>query len=264
MTARERQDKPEGDAKRTVLAIYCRRPQAGRVKTRLARTIGDAAARGFYAGCLESLRHDLRILGRIFDIAVCPSDRHDAEWAARAFPEHDLVVPQIFGDLGRRLEHTDLTLRCHGYERVVLVGSDAPTLPLGYLSDIDEQFARSDVVLGPCADGGVYAIGLRVTLLPARDIPWGTEAVFTRLKGRFEEKGVRVATLPTWYDVDRADDLVRAHADLLHSPLRHRRDLGALVEGILSDDREAEGAGRGVRIVIEPGDPPARGGEEDR
>jgi hypothetical protein len=260
MTKTEKKGK---DGKRTVLAVYCRRPEPGRVKTRLARTIGDESARGFYAGCLKSLRHDLHILGRAFDIAVCPSDRSDAEWAAGFFPAHDLVVPQIFGDLGRRLEHTDLTLRCHGYDRVVLVGSDAPTLPLGYLSDIDEQFKRADVVLGPCADGGVYAIGLRVSLLAVQDIPWGTEAVFTRLKGRFEERGTRVGTLPTWYDVDRVDDLVRAHGDLLHSPLRHRRDLGALIEGILSDGAEDDAGGASLPYTDDPSGLMHRDGGEE-
>lgn len=227
---------------RTVLAVYCRRPEAERVKTRLAKTIGPQAARRFYAGCLESLRRDLNFLRKSFDIAICPSDERDTGWAAHFFPVHDHVVPQIYGDLGMRLEHTDLMLRSQGYEKVILIGSDAPSLPLGYIEDVKELLSRADIALGPCVDGGVYALGTRVTLSRVRDIPWGTDAVFTRLQDKFRREGLAVRTSTTWYDVDRAEDLVRVYGDLRRSSLNHRQSLGSMIEEILdpyfSDENE--------------------------
>ena len=220
--------------KRAALAVYCRRPETKPVKTRLARDIGSKAARLFYSACLESLRHDLRILRRSFDIAICPSDEKDADWARNYFPMHDHVVPQIYGDLGLRIEHTDLMLRCQGYERVILVGSDAPSLPIEYLEDADKSLSRVDVILGPCSDGGVYAIGSRISLLPMRDIRWGTGAVYSGLMKKFRHEQIRVGTPSPWYDVDRVEDLARALEDLMRSPLKHRRVLGDLIEEILS------------------------------
>jgi glycosyltransferase A (GT-A) superfamily protein (DUF2064 family) len=248
---------------RTILAVYCRRPDTKNVKTRLARGIGDRFARRFYAGCLESLRQDIHILRRSFDIVICPSDESDAGWAERFFPQHDRIVPQIFGGLGLRLEHTDLTLRCLGYERIILIGSDAPSLPLSYLDDIDHRLNRDEVALGPCADGGVYAIGSRITLLPMRDIPWGTEAVFIRLKERFEAKGARVGTMSTWYDVDRADDLEQVRDDLSRSPLPHRRDLGALIDGILTEGTIGEQGQIGQTFIEIETNPMIRNGGEE-
>ena len=226
-------DRVEKDDK-TALAIYCRRPKTKRVKTRLARSIGAQEARIFYAGCLDSLRQDLRILGRRFDIAICPSDEKDEDWARGFFPDQDLVIPQIYGGLGLRIEHTDLVLRCLGYDKVIIVGSDAPSLPIGYLENVDDFLSRADVVLGPCMDGGVYAIGSRITLLPLKDIPWGTKAVFTRLKEKFQREGIEVGTPSTWYDVDRVEDLGRARNDLSRSSLEHRQALGHLIDEILS------------------------------
>ncbi len=225
---------------RTALAVYCRRPETKRVKTRLARTIGPDAARRFYAGCLTSLRRDLNILGKRLDIVICPSDEKDAGWAARFFPSHKHIVPQIYGDLGMRIEHTDLMLRCQGYARIILVGSDAPSLPLGYIEDVDNFLVRADVALGPCADGGVYALGSCVPLMPLDSIPWGTEAVFARLQEKFQREGFKVRTSTTWYDVDRAEDLVRVYGDLRRSSLEHRRSLGNMIEGILDPDSSDE------------------------
>ncbi len=219
---------------RTVLAIYCRHPGTKRVKTRLARGIGSTGARLFYSGCLESLRHDLSILSRRFDIAICPSDAKDADWAKSYFLEHDHILPQIYGNLGLRMEHTDLKLRCQGYEKVILLGSDAPSLPIRYIEDVDDFLSRVDVVFGPCSDGGVYAIGSRIALLPMRDIPWGTEAVFSGLLEKYKHEGIDVETPSSWYDVDRVEDLAMAREDLIRSSHKHRNVLGGLIGEILS------------------------------
>jgi glycosyltransferase A (GT-A) superfamily protein (DUF2064 family) len=223
-----------GGEKRPVLAVYFRHPDARRVKTRLAVGVGDRAARRFYGGCLKSLRHDLQILGRRFDIAICPAREADEDWEIEFFPEHDHVVPQAFGSLGTRIEHTDLVLRDRGYERVVIIGSDAPSLPIEYVEAADPCLAHADVALGPCRDGGVYAIGSRVPLPALKAIPWGTEQVFGRLRDRLEGEGFVVAELPVWYDVDRVEDLVRVHGDLLQSFAPYRQDLAELIAEILS------------------------------
>jgi len=233
-------EKRTEETRRTVLAIYCRRPETKRVKTRLAKSIGANAARIFYARCLDSLRYDLKILRRNFDIAICPSDEKDEEWARDFFPDHDRIVPQIYGSLGLRIEHSDLVLRCQGYEKIIIAGSDAPSLPIGYLDDVDDYLSRADIVLGPCLDGGVYAIGSRITLLPLHDIPWGTKAVYTRLKDKFQREGIRVGTPSIWYDVDRVKDLGRVREDLARSSLGHRKALGSLVDEILSFESSAD------------------------
>jgi glycosyltransferase A (GT-A) superfamily protein (DUF2064 family) len=227
-------DNGDKEKKRTVLAIYCRHPETKRVKTRLARGIGSTEARLFYSGCLESLRHDLSILQRRFDIAICPSDAKDTDWARSYFLEHDHVIPQIYGNLGLRIEHTDLTLRCQGYEKVILIGSDAPSLPIRFVEDVDNYLSRVDVVLGPCSDGGIYAIGSGITLLPMRDIPWGTEAVFSGLLEKYKHEGINVGTTSSWYDVDRMEDLAIALEDLMRSSQKHRNVLGELIGEILS------------------------------
>jgi len=84
-----------------------------------------------------------------------------------------------------------------------------------------------DVVLGPAEDGGYYLIGMRV---PHRalfeNLPWSTAAVLGRTLERAQRLGLRVACLPTWFDVDTGADLERLRAELDASPAgppRHTR-----------------------------------------
>jgi rSAM/selenodomain-associated transferase 1 len=227
-------DKVDEKEKRSALAVYCKCPETQRVKTRLARSIGTVAARRFYEGCLESLRDDLDELSSSFDTSICPSDPGDADWAGDYFTRHDLVIPQIKGNLGERMMQTNVTLRDYGYERVVFIGSDAPSLPVAYIEDVNKKLSVEEVVLGPCTDGGVYAIGSRVPLPPMSDIPWGTEAVFSSLMEKFRDSGTKVGTTYEWYDVDRVTDLVRAGEDLVLLPMEQKKALGNMIREILS------------------------------
>jgi hypothetical protein len=76
-----------------------------------------------------------------------------------------------------------------------------------------------DVVLGPTEDGGYYLIGMRVPA-PAlfESMPWSTPAVLGRTLERAQRLGLRVACLPTWFDVDTGADLERLRVELEAAP----------------------------------------------
>jgi glycosyltransferase A (GT-A) superfamily protein (DUF2064 family) len=110
--------------------------------------------------------------------------------------------------------------------------SDSPTLPAAYLSAAFTHLREgADVVLGPCDDGGYYLIGLRQPqsrLL--REVPMSTPTVLRDTLAIAEELGLRVALLPTWYDVDTVAELRRLRQELdgmqtdsLSSPAHHTR-----------------------------------------
>ena len=94
--------------------------------------------------------------------------------------------------------------------------SDSPTLPPAYLS---QAFAvlqdGADVALGPCDDGGYYLIGIRK---PAprllREVRMSTSTVTADTLAMAKEEGLSVGLLPTWYDVDDADSLLRLVKEL--------------------------------------------------
>jgi glycosyltransferase A (GT-A) superfamily protein (DUF2064 family) len=91
---------------------------------------------------------------------------------------------------------------------VVLVGSDAPTLPIERLQQALDLCADRDVVLGPCLDGGYYLIGLRRHIPEIFEgIAWSSESVLLDTLRRVQQARASVALLEPWYDVDTPEDL---------------------------------------------------------
>lgn len=218
---------------RPVLAVYCRCPYSERVKTRLGETIGTETARQFYILCLDLLSRELPFLSDTYDLTVCPSREEDSTWAAGVFPAGARILPQRGGGLGERLEASERDLREIGYDHIVFIGSDAPSLPVPYLRVVRRLLYERDVVFGPAQDGGVYAIGARVRLPGLREITWGSEKVFTELTDLCVRNDLSVGIAPPWYDVDTADALQRAAFDLAHSPSFARQMVGHWVNETL-------------------------------
>ena len=97
------------------------------------------------------------------------------------------------------------------------MNSDSPTLPLAYLT---QAFAHlddpaTDVVLGPCDDGGYYLIGWKRPLPRlVQEVEMSTEHVLADTLAVAAEEGLTTALLPVWYDVDSAAELARIQAEL--------------------------------------------------
>ena len=102
-----------------------------------------------------------------------------------------------------------------GGERVVLMGSDSPTLPIQYVHDAFAALQRAEVVLGPTSDGGYYLIGLqRPNRHLFEGIQWSTSRVWGQTIEILERLGCSHETLPKWYDVDDHSDLIRLSREL--------------------------------------------------
>src|SRR5262245_11705482 len=94
-----------------------------------------------------------------------------------------------------------------GAERVVLLGTDSPTLPVAWVEAAFARLDAADVVLGPATDGGYYLIGC------ARRVPqvftgvaWGRPTVLAETVARLTDPRRRLALLPPWYDLDTITD----------------------------------------------------------
>jgi rSAM/selenodomain-associated transferase 1 len=195
--------------------------EPGRAKTRLAATIGDDAAAELARLFLETLLLRFQDVADTRVVAFTPPQRREA-FSAIA-PAAWQLEPQGEGDLGQRMRRfLDGSLR-DGAGRVVLIGSDSPTLEASLIQQAFQRLADHDVVLGPSTDGGYYLIGVadRVPDL-FEGIAWSTPRVWDQTVERLERIGCRYATLPLWYDVDQQSDLARLCEDLAR-----RSDLSA-------------------------------------
>lgn len=142
------------------------------------------------------------------------------------------AVPQGEGDLGDRLLRAAAAAACDGVERLVIVGADAPLLPLGLVPDAFAALRNHPVALAPADDGGYVLLGLATGRLPSasvaallREVPWGTAEVLDATRRNAAAAHLEAAVLPSSWDVDRPEDLTRLREEVaaLPAPDRPRR-----------------------------------------
>lgn len=185
------------------LLIFIRNPQLGRVKTRLARTVGDAEALRIYHVLLEKTR--AAALGVEAERRLLYSDfidKNDA-WPNDRFDK----MTQSDGDLGTRMEQAFRDAFAAGARKALIIGSDCPQLDGAMLRTAFDRLDESDFVLGPAPDGGYYLLGMKVLDHAVfRDIEWSTDSVQARTLEKIRAAGKTCSLLPELTDVDTEAD----------------------------------------------------------
>jgi rSAM/selenodomain-associated transferase 1 len=193
---------------RKLLLIFIKNPVLGKVKTRLARTLGDAKALDVY---LQLLNHTLLVTKDVAaDKAVFYTDFVDRQ---DMWPD-DLYQKQLQQgqDLGQRMQGAFEWAFEKQYGQVVIIGSDCPQLTTAIIEQAFAQLDTSKVVLGPAADGGYYLLGM-TTLVPRlfNNKNWSTVTVLSDTLADLQILQLSYSTLPTLHDVDHAEDLPLLH-----------------------------------------------------
>lgn len=193
-----------------VLGMFARRPEPGRVKTRLAEALGPEGAAAAYEAMLLDAA-ELWGSERVLDpggrrvLVFAPEDA--GPWFDAHVSESWALQPQTGEDLGTRMQAFFEGEFADGASRVVLIGSDSPTLDPTFVVSAFLLLQQRDVVLGPATDGGYYLIGLKPPVPPIFEgIDWSSSRVLSQTVARLEAAGRSVGMLPPWYDVDTPDD----------------------------------------------------------
>jgi len=200
------------------LAIMARYPEPGHVKSRLAARLGAAQACALYRAFLLDLRDRMKAASHAVVWACTPDDADLGDVVGAT----ELVIPQGAGTLAERMlrvfERLLDSSATQAYSRVAMIGSDVPHVPLDWIERSFTLLDEADVVLGPAKDGGYYLIALRAPHDVFDGVPMGTGAVFAATCARAEALGLRIATLPTLFDIDVEEDLQRLRAHLAADP----------------------------------------------
>ena len=195
---------PEG----CVLGIFGKQPVRGKVKTRLAAGLGDDAAAAIHEAMLFdtletwSSRSILDPGGRRV-LVYAPADA--GPWFDPRVPEAFALQPQVEGDLGTRMRAFFAGEFDGGATRVVLIGSDSPTLDPSIVITAFLCLEGRDVVIGPSTDGGYYLVGDRDGPADLRRGLLERRSVLGQTIDRLRDTGLSLAVLPPWYDVDTPD-----------------------------------------------------------
>jgi rSAM/selenodomain-associated transferase 1 len=200
--------------------IFAKYWQPGQVKTRLAADIGFQPAARLHRLSLETLLERFSGVADRRVLAFAPAERagdfaalveaHDPSGAG-----HWSLERQAAGDLGMRMQHYFASAFARGARRVVLIGSDSPTLADSFVAEAFNRLTTADAVVGPTADGGYYLIGLSRWVPGLFDnVAWSTPAVMRHTLERLGSARCSYHILPSWYDVDTLADLVRLRSEL--------------------------------------------------
>ena len=194
------------------LIVVAKRPAPGKTKTRLCPPLTPEMASALYERFLFDTLDQMRQVTNSHHV-IAYLDEQD--YFQRLAPDFELI-PQEGHDLGERLDRALTCYLSRGYERVVIMDSDSPTLPPHYLSRaFDVLSDGADVVLGPCDDGGYYLIGIKSpTPRLLREVHMSTPTVAAETIALAKEEGLNLISLPVWYDVDDAASLSRLRQEI--------------------------------------------------
>jgi rSAM/selenodomain-associated transferase 1 len=189
------------------LVVMVKVPVAGRVKTRLARQVGDVRATFFYRHTAAAVLARVRA-SRAWHtlLAVTP----DTGLSHRGWPPHMIRIAQGGGDLGQRMQRI---MRCQPPGPVVIIGTDVPAIRPTYIAAAFTALGQCDAVLGPAHDGGYWLVGLKRAprvLSAFSNVRWSgphaLEDTLANLSGR------RIAQAATLRDVDDAFELASVNS----------------------------------------------------
>ena len=187
---------------KNLLLVFTKNPELGKVKTRLAKTVGNATALKIYTFLLKRTRDIVVKVSADKAVYYSVKVRENDIWDASIFQKHQ----QVGEDLGIRMLHAFKNGFKTGYEKVMVIGSDLYDLTAETIENAFIALENNEVVIGPAEDGGYYLLGMNsLEEKVFKNKEWGTETV---RKDTLEDlKDKKVFLLGELNDVDVFEDI---------------------------------------------------------
>ena len=185
------------------IVVFVKNAVPGKVKTRLAKTIGDQEALEVYLRVLEITKREVLKVDANKEIWYAWDIGKDDIWEEELFSKKI----QIDGDLGEKMKNAFEDSFKTGCNKMVLIGSDCPTLTSEIMEEAFAKLDENDVVFGPSEDGGYYLIGMSSYKPEVLEgIDWSTERVMEQTELRAQENEIKLAKLQVLNDIDNEHD----------------------------------------------------------
>jgi uncharacterized protein len=202
------------------LVVVAKTPAPGQTKTRLTPPLTGEQASALYECFLRDTLAIIRATEQ--QIALTPIIAYlpqgDEGYFRQLAPDFELLL-QRGNNLSERLDNATTHCLKNGYDQIVIMDSDSPTLPITNLIQAFTALEQADVSLGPCEDGGYYCIGLKQ---PAPSlflqVTMSTDHVVSDTLTQAAEAKLSVELLPSCYDIDYAADLKQLIEELKMLP----------------------------------------------
>ncbi len=189
------------------LILFLKYPEKGKVKTRLAQTLGDDFVLKLYQHFITDILDTCKKIDSHIILAFF-SDNENVQ--DTPFYKEYTCISQRGKNLGDKMYNALVDISSLGYSRLVLIGSDIPDLPATLINEAFNKLDRDDVVLGPSKDGGYYLIGINNEKIDSsifKGVTWSTPQVLNKTIHNLKSKGLSWNLLIPWNDIDDSNDL---------------------------------------------------------
>ena len=229
------------------LIVFLKYPEAGRVKTRLGKEIGNRRAAEFYyetANFVASYFSGSLKWETFFFYTPWERKKEVLQWLGGY---EAVFFAQEEGSLGQRMCRAFGECFSLGFRNVVIIGTDCVMITK---EDVETSFSLLsggdfEAVIGPATDGGYYLLGLsRQTDFLFQNITWSSSGVFEETRKRLQKSGLRHVVMRELADIDTKVD-IRIEDIMTRDP-----QLAYRLEKVLSNEQEtsAEKASEGSPI----------------
>jgi rSAM/selenodomain-associated transferase 1 len=181
-----------------LVVVMAKAPELGKVKTRLAKVLGDEETLKIYEFLLHLTLQNVDESGF----------SHRTYWTTRPNDHSGEIFLQIEGDLGEKMKAVFEDSFAY-HSPVIMIGTDCPVVTPEVLSTAINALKEVDCVFGPANDGGYYLIGMKTFSSEVLDgIAWSTEKVLQQSLEICEKNGLKYRLLETLTDIDEEKDWI--------------------------------------------------------
>lgn len=190
------------------LIIFIKYPEPGKVKTRLAKTIGSKKAALIYKRLIiRTVKKVSSLQRRDIEIIIAYTPKSKKTRTVKLIGKHFIYHLQKGINLGERLINALKFGFLNGVEKIIIIGSDCPQINQSLIKDAIGKLSRHDVVIGPSADGGYYLIGLKKENSSLfKEMPWSTPQVLKKTLNKIRKANLSCKLLPVRSDIDTYED----------------------------------------------------------
>lgn len=187
-----------------ILIILGKFPKKGKVKSRLAKEIGEEKATEFYKNCLEHILREvdkLKSLEKFFYFSEPQDEKSLRKWIG---DKYKLVSPQT----NNIEEKLNLAFEEHfkrGAKKVICIATDVPDLNARILQEALDMLDSFDIVIGSDQTGGIYLFGSKKSYPEL--FKKGEGGVLDRTLKKIKKLNLSYYKLPTLLDIDTLEDL---------------------------------------------------------
>ncbi|MDA8793877.1 DUF2064 domain-containing protein, partial [Bacteriovoracaceae bacterium] len=186
--------------KRTLYILFSKTPYQDKVKTRLAKVIGEEQATKVFVNSLSLTLTQLPSFDdqyRFLQISLYSSDQ------IKYWNQFSTFIQPDSPDLGFRIGQTILANK-RNYDQIIILGGDCPLITTDIYLEAEEALNENDMVWGPAKDGGFYLCGFLTKIGEDlfHNIEYSSSQTLLQLLEKVKQRNISYDLLTTCSDLD--------------------------------------------------------------